>query len=180
MKQAASVTGWNDTGPDHPLPPVFPSLALCLGGALCWGVAMAMCAYISLLTHDRLPSFHLRQLLVIYCAGGTVAWPILLPMARFLSRRRGIEARFAAHFVLLSVGTVAITALAFALDYRLFYAQWHEPFGTVVWAFQFAFTTAGAVYQFLVMGLGLYLPVGLPVLAGASLWLARSMSPSMR
>jgi hypothetical protein len=28
--------------------------------------------------------------------------------------------------------------------------------------------------------LGLYLPVGLPVLAGASLWLARSMSTAMR
>lgn len=180
MKQTASVTGWRHSESGHPLPPVFPSPALCLGGALCWGIAMAACAYVSLVMHDRLPSFHLRRLLVIYFAGGTAAWPIVLPMARFLSRRRGIEARFAAHFALLSVGTVSITALVFALDYRLFYAQWHEPFGTVIWAFQFAFTTAGAIYQFLVMGLGLYLPVGLPVLAGASLWLARSMSTAMR
>jgi len=180
MKQTASVTELKDAAPDHPPPPVFPSLALCLGGALCWGIAMAACAYVSLVMHDRLPSFHLQRLLAIYFAGGTVAWPIVLPMSRFLARRRGAEARFAAHIALLSVGTVAVTALVFALDYRLFYAQWHEPFGTVIWAFQFVFTTVGAIYQFLVMGLTLYLPVGLPVLAGASLWLARSMSTAMR
>jgi hypothetical protein len=66
------------------------------------------------------------------------------------------------------------------MDYRLFYAQWHRPFGTRIWAYQFIFTSAGAVYQFLVMGLRLYLPVGLPILAGTSLWLARSMPPYMR
>ncbi len=159
--------------------PIFPSLALCLGGAFAWGLLMVACAFLSLHMEGRDANFHLEKLLLIYFAGGFGAWMIALPLARLLTRRRGTETRFAAHFTLLSLGTVALTAFFFAMDYRLFYARWHQPFGTRVWAFQFIFTSAGAVYQFLVMGLRLYLPVGLPILAGASLWLARAMPRPM-
>lgn len=136
---------------------------------------MAACAYVSLVMHGRAQSFHLTRILLIYWAGGAAAWLVALPLARLTARRRSVETRFAAHFALLSLGTVLCTAFVFAMDYRVFYAQWHQPFGTRIWMFQFLFTSAGATYQFLVMGLGLYLPAGLPVLAGASLWLAKSM-----
>lgn len=179
MRQAASAQEPTDAKP-FPLPPVFPSLVLLLAAAPLWGLAMAACACASLHLHDRLPSFNLGELLLVYFAGGTAAWPIAIPLARLLTRRKSIETRFAGHLALLSLGTVFVTAFVFAMDYRLFYAQWHQPFGTLIWVFQFVFTSASATYQFLVMGLGLYLPVGLPVLAGASLWLARSMSPPMR
>ncbi len=155
--------------------PVFPSLALCLGGAVAWGLLMVACAFLSLHMEGRDANFHLEKLLLIYFAGGFCAWVIALPLARLLTRKRGTETRFAAYFALLSLGTVALTAFFFAMDYRLFYARWHQPFGTRVWVYQFIFTSAGATYQFLVMGLRLYLPVGLPILAGASLWLALSM-----
>ncbi len=155
--------------------PVLPPLLLLLGGAAGWGLLMAACALLSLVMQDRWQSFHLEKLLLIYFAGGLAAWPVALPLARLLTRRRRAETRFAAHFVLLCLGTIAMTAFVFAMDYRLFYAQWHEPFGTRIWFLQFLFTSAGAAYQFLVMGLGLYLPVGLPVLVAASLWLSRSM-----
>ncbi len=39
---------------------------------------------------------------------------------------------------------------------------------------------AGAVYQFIVMGIRLYLPVGFAVLAAASFWLARKMPDQRR
>lgn len=159
---------------------VFPPLPLCLGGAVGWGLLMAACAFASLVLHGRWQSFHLDTVLVIYFAGGFAAWPFVLPVARALSRRRSVETRFAAHFALLGLGTIAMTAFLFGMDYRQFYAQWHQPFGTRIWAYQFVVTLAGATYQFLVMGLGLYLPVGLPILAGASLWLARTMPPYMR
>jgi hypothetical protein len=154
---------------------VLPSLPLAIGGALAWGLAMAGSALLSLWLHGRWQNFHLETLLFVYFAGGFAAWPIALPLARVLTRHHRLETRFAGHFAVLSLGTVAMTAFVFGVDYRAFYAQWHQPFGTPVWAFQFAFTVAGAAYQFLVMGLGLYLPVGLPLLAGASLWLSRSM-----
>jgi len=156
--------------------PVFPSLRLHAGGAVVWGLLMAACALASLFMHERWQTFHLQKLLLLYFAGGAVAWPVALTLARWLTRRHAAaETRFAAHFVLLGVGTIAMTAAVFALQYRLFYAQWHQPFGTRIWAYQFVFTAAGAVYQFAVMGLSLYLPVGLPVLAGASLWLAKTI-----
>lgn len=154
---------------------IMPPFSLLAGGALLWGLIMAGCALFSLSALGRGNTFHLTRILAVYFAGGFLAWPLALSGARLLARRRGIETRFAACFALLGLGTVALTAFVFAMDYRLFYAQWHQPFGTRIWLLQFLFTSAGAVYQFLVMGLGLYLPAGLPLLAGASLWLARSM-----
>lgn len=159
--------------------PIFPSRRLHFGGSVAWGLLMAACAFLSLAMQGRAETFHLDKILLIFFAGGLLAWIVVLPVARLLTRRRSAETRFAAHFALLSLGTIAATAFLFAMDYRLFYAQWHHPFGTRIWAYQFVFTAAGAVYQFLVMGLRLYLPVGLPILAGASLWLARSMPPHM-
>lgn len=159
--------------------PVLPSRPLYFGGSVAWGLLMAACAFVSLAMQGRAQTVHLEKILLIFFAGGLLAWIVVLPMARLLTRRRSAETRFAAHFALLSLGTIAATAFLFAMDYRLFYAQWHQPFGTRIWAYQFVFTSAGAVYQFLVMGLRLYLPVGLPVLAGASLWLARSMPSHM-
>lgn len=44
-----------------------------------------------------------------------------------------------------------------------------EPFGTVIWFFQFAFTSASAVYQFAVLGVRHYLPFGLILLIAASI-----------
>lgn len=175
MPATRSVAAGRDAPFGNGTAPVFPSLALCLGGAFVWGLLMTACAFLSLHMEGRDENFHLEKLLLIYFVGGLFAWPIALPLARLLTRRRRTETRFAAHFVLLSLGTIAMTAFFFAMEYRLFYAQWHQPFGTRIWVFQFVFTSIGAAYQFLVMGLRLYLPVGLPLLAGASLWLALSM-----
>lgn len=169
-----AAAGGDSVLPDAPLP-LFPSLPILFGGAVLWGVAMAACAFLSLVIEDRWQSFYLGELLFIYFAGGLAAWPVVLPLVRLLARHRRMETRFAACFALLSLGTIGMTILLFALNYRQFYAQWHQPFGTRIWLLQFIFTSAGATYQFLVMGLRLYLPVGLPVLAGVSLWLAKSM-----
>lgn len=180
MHASGSVAAGRDTPFGNGTVAVFPSLALCLGGAFAWGLVMTACAFVSLHMEGRDANFHLEKLLLIYFAGGLFAWPIALPLARLLTRRRGTESRFSAHFVLLSLGTIATTAFFFAMEYRLFYARWHQPFGTRIWVYQFVFTSIGAAYQFLVMGLRLYLPVGLPLLAGASLWLALSMPRYMR
>ncbi|WP_374708636.1 hypothetical protein [Shinella sp. CPCC 101442] len=180
MNARGAVAAGRDTPLGGGSVPVFPSLSLCLGGAFLWGLLMTACAFLSLRMEGRDENFHLAKLLAIYFAGGFFAWPVALPVARLLTRRRNIETRFAAHFASLSLCTIVMTAFFFAMDYRLFYAQWHQPFGTRVWIYQFIFTSIGATYQFLVMGLRLYLPVGLPLLAGASLWLALSMPRHMR
>lgn len=150
-----------------------PAVRLALGAVL-WGIAMLLCALVSLYLRNRLETLHLGKIAAIYFAGGLLAWPLVVALTRLAARGRRTETRFAAAFALLAFGTITMTAFLFAMDYRVFYAQWHQPFGTRIWMFQFLFTSLGASYQFAVMGLGLYLPAGLPVLAGASLWLARA------
>ncbi len=77
-------------------------------------------------------------------------------LAHVATRRARRETRFAAHFLCLTVFTVAVTAFVFALDYRTFYAQWHAPVFTYIWCLQQIFTMAGASYQFLVIGVPLF------------------------
>ncbi|QRM56942.1 hypothetical protein F3Y30_14670 [Sinorhizobium sp. BG8] len=151
------------------------SLPWQLGCSIAWGALMVFSALASLYLRNGLQTFHLAALMLVFFGGGALAWPVVVLLARKLVRYRRLETRFAACFVLLSIGTIGMTALLFALNYRYFYAQWHEPFGTRIWLYQFIATSLGAAYQFAVMGMSLYLPVGLPILAAASLWLAKAM-----
>lgn len=155
--------------------PVCPPAASLLLGAVGWGTLMALSSMASLYLSNRLETFHLAELSILFFAGGLFAWPFAVPAARLTTRNRRVETRFAASFALLALGTIAMTAFLFAMDYRLFYSQWHAPLTTWIGIKQFVGTSASAVYQFAVIGLGLYLPLGLPVLAATSLWLAKAM-----
>lgn len=161
----------------HPSDPTLGSRSAALagrfGGALVWGAAMALSALLSLGLDNRLETYHLPAILLLYFLGGLFGWLLMLPLIRRLGAGRPAESRFAAALLFLTLGTVLSTALLFALQYRLFYARWHEAFGTRIWAFQFAFTSASAVYQFAVLGLRLFLPFGLVCLIGASWRLMR-------
>lgn len=148
----------------------------CLGllcGAVCWGVAMAGSALSALYLRNGFLTSHLTALTLVYLFGGILAWLVMVPFANRVAGHRPPSARFAAFFLALSLGTVAMTAFLFAMDYRWFYARWHAPFGSLVWIFQLLFTGASAVYQFAVLGLTLFLPFGLFFLIAASTYLAR-------
>lgn len=150
-----------------------PPVAEWLIGALLWGVLIALSVTFSAYGLHRLPGAHKTVVLALYFCGAALGWIAGLPLTRFASLGRPPETRFAAAFLFLAVSTVAFTALLFALQYRHFYAQWHEPFGTRIWLFQFVFTSASAVYQFAVLGIRHYLPFGLSLLIGASILHAR-------
>lgn len=64
-------------------------------------------------------------------------------------------------------------ARLFALQYRSYYAEWHASAFTPTWAFEFAFTMLTALYQFVVLGMRLYFPLGFAALVAASIWFAR-------
>ncbi|WP_156379738.1 MULTISPECIES: hypothetical protein [unclassified Rhizobium] len=138
-----------------------------------WGLAMALCAVTSLLLQGRIDTGHSLAILVLFFFGGSLAFPVAVFAAQALGFGRRAETRFAGSFLCLTLLTIGITGILFALQYRLFFAQWHAPFATRIWFYQFAFTGAGAIYQFIVMGIRLYLPLGLPALLGMSLWLTR-------
>lgn len=150
-----------------------PPLGLWLLGAPAWGAAMALSCQLAMWMLHWTPYAHRDQLLLLFLAGGVLGWLTAQPLVRFVSLDRPPETRFAAGFLFLALGTVAFTAFLFAMQYRTFYAQWHAPFGTRIWAFQFVFTAASAVFQFCVLGLRLFLPFGLLFLVAASLLLTR-------
>lgn len=150
-----------------------------LTGALGWGAAMALSAQASLWLSNAAITTHYWSLTALIFAGAALAWPPSLAAFRFLSFSRPRQTAFAAAFLCLTLLTIGITATLFAFIFRQFYAQWHgDPF-TKLWIIQLIFTVASALYQFAVMGLRLYLPLGIGFLLIASLLLARQHDPQM-
>ena len=141
---------------------------------------MTLSAQLALWIAIRLETWHLLALSLLFFAGGLVAWPFALLAIRFCSYRRRTETWFAASVLFLSCSTVIITAGLFALQYRIYYAQWHGEFFSKLWIIQFVFTTAAAFYQFAVMGLRLYLPLGAVVLFITALIIARNGGKTTR
>lgn len=149
-----------------------PSLGLAVVGGAVWALAIAACVAYGLHA-DGWQTSATRDVLVVYLAGAFLSFPLALYAARFLALGRSRDVAFAAFLLALGCLTIGVTGIIYALDYRNYYTQWHaEPF-TVTWMFQFAFTVAGALYQFAVLGLRLYMPFGLLVLLLAALWFAR-------
>lgn len=141
-----------------------------LSGAIVWALASAASAALSIRLLAWQNGEAAAAVTTLFGAGALAGYGPAVMIARALSSRRGPETRFAAHMVLLSVGTIGFTALFFGLHYRLYYSHWHEPPFTIGWTFQYVFTVAAAVYHFLVLGMRMYLPVGLPALLAFSLW----------
>lgn len=150
-----------------------PTPRTALLGALLWAVIMGASALINLSLDDWAVPEKIRIVSLLFAGGAAIAFPIGLFAARLFSLERGCEVAFAAAIVCLAAATVCMTAVMFALQYRSYYAEWHAPLFTLTWGFQLAFTMAVAFYQFVVLGIRLYFPLGFIALLGASLWFAR-------
>lgn len=153
----------------HALPPLHHAL----GGAVLWALATAASALLGLFCGGWQTPHRIGGIVLLFAAGGALAFPVALFAARLLVPQRRAEAAFAAAFVSLVAATLGLTGGLYALQYRLYYAQWHAPAFTKLWAIEFAFTSAAALYQFAVLGVRLYFPGGFIVLFAASLWFAR-------
>lgn len=151
-----------------------PDLRTCILGSLCWGAAMGLVAVTKLAWMRWFEPDRLAYISLFFVLGGLIAFVPGIYLGRLLSRGRR-DAGFAATFLALSTSTIGATAILVGLEYRDYYAHWHETAFSVVWVFQFIFTVASAVYQFLVLGTRIYFPVGLVLLAAASFWNVRSM-----
>ena len=150
-----------------------PAPRMAIAGMLMWGLAMGASAFASLFALKWETAGHIRFVVLLYAAGGALAFPVAWTLARLLSRQARRESAFAAAFVSLGVITIGLTAALYALQYRRYYAEWHaEPF-TVTWTYQFVFTGLVAAYQFAVLGIRLYFPYGFVALIAAALWFAR-------
>jgi hypothetical protein len=151
------------------LPPLRPTLA----GMVLWGVAMSASALSVLLLENWETPQKVRTVAALFALGGAVAFPLGLTLARFVAYQRGREVAFAAAFLSLALATACVTGGFFALQYREYYAEWHADAFTRIWFLQFAHTVAAALYQFAVLGLRLFFPLGFVALLVASFWFAR-------
>lgn len=151
-----------------------PDQRTIFAGSLLWAMAMGLMAVAKLAWMQWYEPPRIALIASFFVAGGLVAFLPGIFIGRLLSRgRRG--AGFAATFLALGIGTIALTAFFIGLQYRQYYAAWHDPFLSVHWIFQFIFTVGAAVYQFLVLGTRVYFPFGILLLAAASFWNVRGM-----
>ncbi|WP_171026194.1 hypothetical protein [Mesorhizobium comanense] len=150
-----------------------PAPGTALLGAVLWAVTMGASALVNLLLDNWVTPQKIRTVSALFAAGGGLAFPVGLFAARIVSLGRSREVAFAAAFVGIAAATIGLTALLYALHYRSYYAEWHAPVFTLTWGFQFAFTMAVASYQFVVLGIRLYFPLGFVALFAAGLWFAR-------
>ena len=150
-----------------------PSTGTALVGALLWAMAMGASALTGLWLDNWETPEKIRFVVLLYAMGAAIAFPVGLFAARLISLGRPSEVAFAAAFVCLLAATLAFTGGLFALQYRSYYAEWHAEAFTVRWAFELVFTSLTALYQFVVLGIRLYFPIGFIALACASLWFAR-------
>ena len=149
-----------------------PSTVAALLGALLWAVAMGASALTGLWLDNWETPEKIRLVVLLYAMGAALAFPVGLFAARLISLDRQAEVAFAAAFICLLAATLAFTGGLFALQYRSYYAEWHAEAFTVLWAFELVFTSLTALYQFVVLGVRLYFPLGFIALAVASVWFA--------
>ena len=159
----------------HRLAKAMPTARQALLGALLWSLGTGVSSMAGLYLRNGMETDSSWKIALLFAAGGLLAWIPALVTARMTSFGKPAQTRFCACFLFLGLTTLACTALLFAVEYRLHYVQWHAPFPSRIWFFQMVFTTAVASYQFAVLGLRLYFPLGLMFLITASFTMARRM-----
>ena len=144
-----------------------------LKGAFIWALAMTLSAVVGLYIRMEWKTGHLAPLLVIFFLGALFAWPLAVLALRVIGLGNGLPRHFLA-FLILTGTTVGVTAGLFALDYWIFRTGWHSTPLTKLWLLQLIISIIAALYQFAVLGLALFLPIGLPASLVATWHVARS------
>lgn len=146
---------------------------------LVWAVCSAATAALGLYLRNRLETDHAAEITLLFFCGGLLGWPLAMVALRSLPASASLPLRFAASCFAIAFFTLAVAAAFFAFQYRIFYAQWHAPAFSRIWFFQQIFTSLGAIYQFCILGLGLYFPLAVVPLALAGAILCRRAHRAM-
>jgi hypothetical protein len=139
-----------------------------LFGSLVWAALMGASAWLAGAAAGKSIRGSLSAEIVTFSIGGLAALSPGLFLFRLLGPGKGHGQRFALIFLSLAAATALCTWLTFAVFFRAYYAQWHDDFLTGDWLREQIFTMASAGYQFAVLGLRSFLPLGLPALFLAS------------
>lgn len=154
-----------------------PTSNVVLFGSAIWGALMAVSALTSIWMHNGLMITNPLAIVALYFYGGSLAFAPAAMLAAFLFGGSGALLRFLGAIAIMLLTTHTATSGIFALQYRVFYAYWHENFPSLVWFFQFAFTSAGAIYQYSVDSVYYYWPFTLLCFGGFGAWFAWQSRP---
>jgi len=115
--------------------------------SLAWAALMALSAATGLFfMRDWLADQRAVELIEIFALGGLLAYS---PVHVLLARLPGAWTpgqRFAAAFILLALMTIGLTAFLFALQFRSYFAQWHDHEWSRRYVFETVFTILSAIY----------------------------------
>ena len=125
---------------------------------LIWAAFLAVHTVAKMLWDGWQDHQSIQQLAILIFAGTFVGGSIGWLTSIWFSAHRIAPKRFATSLVLILLFTIGVTAGLFALQYRLYYSQWHMSVFTIGWFFQVLFTGLSALYLFAVQGLRLLLP----------------------
>lgn len=109
----------------------------------------------------------------LFAIGGFVAFPLGLFAASLLAGARRGGVAFASAFVSLTTATLGVTALLSSPIFHTRQPDWSADDPAMGLLGEIAVAIAAPVYQFAVLGLRLYFPLGFIALVIASLWFAR-------
>lgn len=149
-----------------------PAPATIVYGSAIWGFVMAATALAGVWLQNGLIVTNAFAIAAVYFYGGSLAFAPGCWLARMLLGRKGPALRFLGGSLVMALAVHLATAAVFALQYRVFYSHWHADFPSLVWFFQFGFTSLGAAYMFTAGGLVFYWPLSLMAFLGFGLWFA--------
>ncbi len=150
-----------------------PPAGFWIVGSLAWAAVNALSAFAGLMLREWQGWPAIAEVVFVFACGAAIAFLPAVVLVRLVGGERAPSLRYASALLSLAVLTIGFTAAVFAFQYRFYYAQWHSPFPSVAWGFQFVFTTAAAFYQFAVLGMRLYLPLAFICLFVAAWLIAR-------
>ena len=137
--------------------------------ALVWALAMAATGAVSLVwMRGWALDAQTQTLIGILAVGGFFGIAAARMLLGFVPDNWASARRFSLAFILIGSGTVGFTSLLFALQFLAYFTQWHDDHASVRLLFETVFTLLSACYQFLVLGLRLYIPFGLLALTIAA------------
>lgn len=135
-------------------------------------MSMAASAIFARWIYEQTAPASLQSIAILFAAGGFAAFVPALVVARLIPSHRP-ESAFAIAFIAFVAATIFFTGLVFGLFYRLDLVEDHSDPFTWQWLVGWAFRIAASIYQFAVLGLRLYFPIGLIALFAVSFWHAK-------
>lgn len=140
-----------------------PTARTALRGTLLWAACNGLNA-MAILWLRGWRGFQLGEIGLLFAAGALLAFAPSLWIGSFLGGLKRRAKIFAAVFLSVGTATLSATGLLFALEYRSYYARWHDAALSKLWLIEFLSTVAGALYQFAALGLSLFFPISFAAL----------------